>query len=649
MSRFRSSVDGGLRLLVVLLGVGTLYSQACVLLSASFATLRAFSIVPIGIAALIAWKTFGPSRRPEACPAGDRGRSRAVLGPVARFAIPVAICALYAVTRRDALFWLLGTAYLTAELLFRPREESAPESTEPPEPRGQAVFVLSLCLLAAVLTSGSRRPDADDAYFLNAATAEGEFPRVALQSFDALHRAGWPPVEQTLHLPESYEILVGMLASLSGLSVQALYYVVLPPIWAVLGVLASWLLLRELLSPRPALWGTAVFVFLLVFWGDGHRTFGTFGFVRLFQGKAVMITTILPLVILAGLRYRREPGGAAWLTLALAQCAAAGCTTNGVVVGPLAAALVLLAPTASMARSFRVTLAGLGASLPVLLVASAMYPRLAPYRSAVEVDGVLPGYSTTLGDVRAPLVLLALLLLPALASRARLRRSAWISGYVWIVVFVMLMPLVSIAGSRLLGHVYSWRLLWAVPLPLLVSLAVALAGEGRGERGNWTRAAAAVWAAAFVAAGPWAVSPDVFSLENLGRPKVLDAPYAVAREVLTIARRDAPALVPEAVAIHVVGFPQAPPLVAVRNLYLQKWKRFVPADQWSYREALFRYAEGGREAMSLSDALASIEAHGIATVVFPETHPDAPALREALRGRGFELRPVRGFLIATRS
>ena len=648
MSRFRSRVDSGLRALVVLWGVWTLYSQVCVLASVSFATLRALAFVPVLIAALLVWRTSGLSRRQDvAAPETARERRPSLLGPTARWAIPIAIAALYAVTRLDAVFWALAVGYLTVEVWFGPTDAPSSEAADVPETRGQAAFVLALCLLAALLTSGSRRPDADDAYYLNAVSAEVEFPHAALNSFDALHRSGWPPVVQILHLPEGYEILLGMMASVCGVSVPSLYYVVLPPIWAVLGVLASWLLLRELLSPRPALWGTAAFVVLLALWGDGHRTFGNFGFVRLFQGKAVLITTVLPLVILTGLRYRREPRGATWLTFALAQCATAGCTTNGVVVGPLAAALLILAPAASAVRSFRVTLAGLGASLPVLLAAAAMYPRLAPYRSVVDVDAVLLGYHTTLGDVRAPLVLLALLLLPVLSTQARSKSSDFIRGYVWIVVLVMLMPLVSVAGSLFLGHVYSWRLLWAVPMPLLVSLAIGLAAEGKGERRNWTRAGAAVWAVAFVVAGPLAISAEVFSLRNLGCPKVEEAPYAAAQEVLALARKDAPALAPEAVAIHVVGFPQAPPLVAVRNLYLQQWKNFVPADQWNRREALFRYVDGAKDAISMSDALAGIEADGIATVVFSEAHPDAPPLVSALRSRGFEVRPVRGFLIAT--
>ena len=124
-------------------------------------------------------------------------RRRPVLGNAMWLGAPFALAAVYAVTWSDWLFWLLATSYLTAETWFGQRSEGAREEHDPPESRLELGALLALCALAALLTSGVRRPDADDAYYLSVATAALEFPDAAPLSLDTLHRSGLPPLEQT--------------------------------------------------------------------------------------------------------------------------------------------------------------------------------------------------------------------------------------------------------------------------------------------------------------------------------------------------------------------------------------------------------------------------------------------------------------------
>jgi hypothetical protein len=653
MNRFHVRVNNALAALTLLLGSLALYAQACLLARASFATLRTFSFLPLLLAGFLLAgflliRTFrvGPL---EAMPSEPR---RTTGGPARRGAIwfgtPFAIAALYAITHSEWLFWLLAASYLTAVTWFHGGSQSGVEAPDPPESRLEIGVLLALCALAAILTAGTNRPDADDGYYVNVANAVVEFPDRVPQSFDALHRDGLPPVEQMLHPAEVYEILVGLLSSISGASVKTLYYIVLPPLWAVLATLAHWLLLRRLLRRRGAIWGTAIFVFLLVFWGDGHRTFGNFGFVRLFHGKAIYLTAALPLILLASLRYRERPGAAAWLGLALSQCAAAGLTTTGVVVAPLAAALVLVARPRFDARSLRTMLTGLAASVPLVAVAAANYTRMGPFLSGMNIDAAQPAYPTTLGAVRAPLVLLALLLLPALAASAGLKSSDWITGYVWIVVLVIFMPAVLDLASLEVDRHFSWRLFWAVPMPLLVSLAGGIAAGAAGARHWRVKGVLAAWVVAFAIMGPAAVSGGNFSLKNLGRLKVVDAPYDAAEATVALARPDALALVAEPVAVYVAGFPHAPPLVGVRKIYLSKLRGLIHDEELTSRIALFDYSGGANEVMTVGGALEAIDGRRIATVVFPERHRDAAALAAALTRRGFAIHPVRGYVISTR-
>ena len=647
MRQFRTYVDAILNAVIVLLGLWTLYAQICVLAGASYTTLRAFSFLPLLVAAGWLWR---PSRvaRPQ--------HTSISIEPCARkwpfrwhwirVGGPFVIGFLYAITKFDLLAWFLATIYLSAEVRFGKKNGTEQDVSDSPSSLLEVGSLVGLCALAALLTSGVCRPDADDAYFLSVASATAVYPEAPLQSIDAIHRSGLPPMEQALHLPQVYEISIGLLSDILGLSVHTLYYVIFPPLWAAFGVLASWLVLRHFLCARDAIWGTVLYVLILVFWGDGHRTFGNFGFVRLFQGKAIYLMVVLPLIVLTALRYRERPGAAAWFSLMITECAATGLTTNAVVLAPLAATLSVVAWPRFDPRFVWTMLCGVAASIPLMIVAVAMYLNMAPYLSAVSVDPRLFSYTATLGTARAPLVLLGIILLPVLAAKARVKCSEWIAGYVWIVVLIIFMPAVRIVAADVLGNVFSWRLFWAVPVPLLLSLAGAIAVRAVVARRWLVSSTLGAWILAFVFCGPAAVSRHLFSFENIGHPKVVGELFAVAEETIALARPDAPALVPEDIAVYMTGFTNSPPLVGVRELYLDKLRGFIPDDQLASQLSLFSYVTHARGTMTVDTFLAGIEARDIATVVFRKTHRDATALTSSLSEHGFAVYSAGDFVIA---
>ena len=648
MGQFEKYVDAILRAMIVLLGLWTLYAQVCVLMGVSYTLLRTYSFLPLLVAACGLWRSPWVVRPQDVTASinlrmeGWPFRYRWI-----RIGAPFAISLLYAITTFELLVWILATIYLSAEIRFGQKNETDSNVSNSSSPL-EILSLVGLCAMAALLTSGSCRPDADDAYFLSVAAATAGYPDAPLQSIDAIHRTGLPPVEQVLHLPQVYEILIGLLSDIFGLSVHTLYYVILPPLWATLGVLVNWLILRYFLCSRDAAWGTLFYIVILVFWGDGHRTFGNFGFVRLFQGKTIYLTVVLPLIVFTALRYRERPRVATWFTLVLSQFAAAGLTTNGLVVAPLAATLSIIAWPRFDLRFVLTMLSGIAASIPLLIVSMAMYINMAPYLSAVTIDPILFGYKTTLGTVRAPLVLFGILFLPVLAANSKTKCSEWIAGYVWLVVLIIFMPAIWILAANVLGNVFSWRLFWAVPVPLLLSLASAAAVNAIVARRWLVGIAFTVWICTFVCRGSAAVSSSVFSFENIGRPKVIDTLYTVAEETIALARPDAPVLAPGRIAVYMTGFSSSPPLVGVRNLYLNKLKGFIPDDQLMCQVKLFSYIANVQKTITVGTALAEIKARGIGTVVFHKTHPDAPLLLSSLTEDGFEVYQVDEFVIVAK-
>lgn len=185
-----------------------------------------------------------------------------------------------------------------------------------------------------LLTMGTNCPDADDAFFVSLAASAIDNPGAPLYGFDNLYRSELPLVEQHLHFAQTYEYFVAVLSSFTGVPVRVLYYVVLPALWAPTGILAYWSLLRRFLPRLYALAGLAALTLILTTWGDGHRTYGNTAFVKLFQGKCIYLTVVLPLVVRAALEYLNTPTLRNWVLLALLQSAATGFTTNGMVVAP---------------------------------------------------------------------------------------------------------------------------------------------------------------------------------------------------------------------------------------------------------------------------------------------------------------------------
>jgi hypothetical protein len=665
-NQLHSRVEQALRGLILMLGTWAIYSQIAIFARVPFTTLRLCSFIPV-LAGLFLLRVTTPRTAFEWEPtSGEHTPSRWYSSPLLRFGGPLAAAAIFFFTKSEWLFWIAAAAVLTVEVRFAPapNDVSAPRSSNLRSHMEVAGLAL-LCAIAAGSTAGLVRPDDDDAYFVNVATSVNEFPDQAPLSFDSMHRGGLPPVEQALHLPQTYEVLVGLVSSVSLISVPTLYYLVFPPLWAVLGTLAHWLVLRHLLPRREALLATAIWVFIIIFWGDGLRAFGSFGFARLFQGKAVFLVALAPLIVLAGLRYRERPGLATWICLALSQNAASALTTNAIIIGPLLAAAAIAARP-RFDRSYLAALAGgAGASLPVLAVAALMHTRLMPFLTGADPDPFFTPYLTTLGWRRAPLVLVALLSLPVLAARARLTSAPWIRSYVWLTVVLVFMPVASSLATMALGNVFSWRIFWSVPIPLLVSLAGGIALGGLLDRRLVPEGAVIPWLVIFAVAAPSTFAQGSWSLRHYGRLKVDEPRYAAARAAMAVARTDAPALVSEAVAVYVSGMPGGPPLVGVRPIYLRKLWHVIPDADLARRLELFGYvgrgdgrltfsseeaeitrAVGGDPLLPFEGAMRSIDDAGIATLVFRESHPDSVPLLAALSERGFILHHVGGFAVA---
>ncbi len=422
------------------------------------------------------------------------------------------VAALFAATLAAAgapwpAVWLLWIVVAAAATFPAPdRSPTAPTT-------GGAAAACAWAAALALLSLFVVRPNPDDTQYVRTATwvaERGTFPVRDIvysdQRYEALFFPPWTSIE-ALH---------GCVARLLAVDAAAVVYLAAPPLGAAVAVGALWRLLRawQVRSPALAL-STALVVLLVAAFDVEQRTPGRFFVDRLWQGKAVFVAALVPLVFALLHEYAERPTRRGLALLAAAGVAGVGLTTTAIFVLPIVAAGALLAriPRAAAALAAYPLLAG-----GVTLVLGARNPDVSQVRHLAAGDLA----RESLGSGALAFVAVAAILL----GPATVRRGRIVAG-VALVAALLLAPgaprlLQAMTG---LGEVL-WRVLWAVP-------AAALAGAAVASRGRLAAAAVCggllAWAAL---TGP----PDDVRLASSPAWKRPPLDLADARTILAHAR-----------------------------------------------------------------------------------------------------------------
>ena len=240
-------------------------------------------------------------------------------------------------------------------------------------------------------------------------------------------------------------------------------------------MLALAALIRQLL-PRYAFWTLlGALVYLMA---DGHRnaSLGNFAFPRCHQGKGIMLSSLVPLVMAYGIALARRPSVAGFTRLAAAQVAALGLSSTAIWAAPVAAAFAMLAVVP-------LRMASLG---PLALGAMAsLYPLLMGLAYREETRQLL----ARLPEQQLPaLFILPIAFVNVIWRSAAALLSMFFVMTAWMVVptpqarrfcvrlpllfFLLLFspPLVGFLASNLIGGGLYYRTLWMPQIPLMVAI-----------------------------------------------------------------------------------------------------------------------------------------------------------------------------------
>jgi hypothetical protein len=363
------------------------------------------------------------------------------------------------------------------------------------EPTDRSVLSALLLIALAVgsFTLVARRPDPDDfMYFHRALGSVVALDKPILTEDPPLDAAGIT-IGTVLHHMTSYEMFAAMMAKLFWLDPLWFYQNAMPFVAAAMVPFVYYFLYREFDVGKTAsiLATTLALVFLFID-GNTHRSFGNFAFVRLWQGKSIVITLLLPATFLLARAFLMRPGKMAFFRLAMVGVSGVGFSEVGVYLIPVMVLALSLAylvverfTIASLTKASR-----LWASMFFpLLVGAGLLTGLAPKPRSTDIFVlafpaiwwrnlqlvVNSGY-TVVRD------LLILFLVPVLALKRR--SSRWFTISLCAVLLLLFAnPLMGKLWIHFIFPASYWRLVYLLPLPWLFGLlAPALAVAVRQTR-----------------------------------------------------------------------------------------------------------------------------------------------------------------------
>jgi hypothetical protein len=382
-------------------------------------------------------------------------------------AIAAVAAGLWVFTGDALLVWAAGGAGLVLGLRAIVREP--PSSSTAANAPAWAVPALSAACAALALVV--QRPLPEDVFFVNLAIGAIDRMDLPLLSVETLHGRDDLPLFAAYAL-HSFELLVGAFAWISGIAPLRVFHHVAAPAAAALVPMAHAALLRRLL---PGGWLAAAVVTLVVLASASasEHAFESFSFARLFSGQAVFLSVLLPLVYVYALDFAQRPGARAWLRLLVVQVAAVGCTTHAAWAAPLAAAAALACGVTLDRDGMRRLLRGASASAYALVAGFVVWLRIdasGPMLEERHAAGVMlaEALNGTFGSSALPAIVLFAAFGAWALCRGRARRFAVVAPLVAFAT--LLLPWADAAVRQLATGADYRRALWALPIPILLTL-----------------------------------------------------------------------------------------------------------------------------------------------------------------------------------
>jgi hypothetical protein len=583
-----------------------------------------------GITALVGWRfvdTVTQVYTGEADKIGDNPETPLGFPPPLFLALGIVVVVAVLTHRTTSPLPYIGGTAFAAFLIWQiaKRETSTHTISSIPTLWWQ---LTALFLLLVVLYYFSHRADGDDASYINMAIG-AQRTAGAVYQFDTMIGDGPIPIWLPEYKFESFELLSAAISSVTRLEPITITHLVLPLPQLVLFTLVLMLTLVPLAGPgwlaAALLW--IAFLFL------NETTYGSWGIhsvIRLFQGKAFLVTVLVPLLTALTVRWFRKGQWIDLVGLGIGNICAIGFHISGLFVGPMAIAFVAAAFVAVRPLSRSVWLR-LIALVPAIAYPAAMAGLMVLFQLAIPAPEIgTPGAIDSLNFVAsyglAGLTVLALLPLGGIGFIGTdFARTAII--YMPLTMVLIVNPITWQLINIFTGNT-GYRIFWSLPAALIS----ALAGLALLRRAGLRSERSLLAAAAFSLLGAIGWNAVTATAES-GMKIHWHAPdLKVDRSVYDLARRLAARtvpgcriLAPEYVSTWLSTIPDAPYPVFVREIYLIEYRYTMPAVERALRETLRLVVDGPASVEPPSPSILAAFRIPIGTVAVREGAPSREA------------------------
>lgn len=349
--------------------------------------------------------------------------------------------------------------------------------------------VLSLGVIVGSLLMFLNRPDADDIQLFYRALyqllhIEQPFFREVM-----VIEPRFLPNSSVGFIP-AYEFFISLSAAYLGLDPLWAYHNLVPLFLSpVLLAIYACLYRRLGFSGSASICGALGVFLFFVMDGNVHRSFGNMSLARLWQGKVIMWTLLVPLSLLITYRFMTKPTAYLWFLSLCVGISAAGLSATGLFMLPAsvfgASAAFALAKGVSKQTLRSALLINLSSGYALSILALMLFGVL-PLLNLSEVFQTWPqswlgNLSLVVDSVPTLVRNIALLVLAPLVFLKREQRS-FLIAYSTLILLLFLSPPSSEILLPMLQPGAYWRLIYLLPIPLGFGLLTAGFFDFKGLR-----------------------------------------------------------------------------------------------------------------------------------------------------------------------
>lgn len=527
-------------------------------------------------------------------------------------------------------FWLGSIAVLSFALYFDTRSQAGLDIPMPSASTSRygKWVIAAACLFAVALTLLANRSDLDDAFYVSVAAFAHAHPKTPLLASDPMFgRDNFPLIFPSYQF-SSFELLGAAIAWLLNIPAMNVIYCFLAPLAAVATVASIFFCSQQIYARRWLATGIIAIALLLLL-GENHRSFGNFAFVRIFQGKAIFLSAIVPLIYGLSFRYQSSQGTSRDLLLLIyVQLAAIGLSNFAPLAAPMAGMTAALAAHPIDGRIHAKKLLNLCATCAVALPYLAWIAWSSHDAAVLTNEGqqsAVAAWMDVFGRTQQYLIASILLLGPLLTSNRILR---WRLSIPCIVLLAVLLNpwLAGLISKYVTTPPVYWRVTWIFPLTIFLSTSIMIVTQRtwHARRGHELPFAAAT-GIGIMALGAISLPGNIAHSANhvqwgFSARKVDANDMAVAEQAIHVTKVGK-VLAPDNIAGLIPIHEEHPDLVNVRDFYIDMLRNAMSPDEYKDRKLLTSWINGSDQPpLLINKALTDLDVTTIITKAAPATN-----------------------------